>query len=117
MKLFKPKTPHDAYALARTQNINNARLPRQLSLNSNNYKGSAYVSRNYNESAKVSPPSNAHKLPLLPAPPIRKALLAPVPLNSVNVNPKRLYSKELELKRSKGECFCCIVYREICAWS
>ncbi|XP_076942382.1 uncharacterized protein LOC143612235 [Bidens hawaiensis] len=105
VKLFKPRTLHEAYRLARTQNVNNARL--RLTQSSYNSKGSTFYSRSYNEPAKVLPPTNAHKLPLLPAPPVRKALPALAPLSSVNINPKRLSSKELELKRSKGECFWC----------
>ena len=98
VKMFKPQTLHEAYGLARIQAINNKSLMNKL-------KGAEDGSQQVmsgNEHAKITPPVNASKLPLLPTP-----TTEPLASKSGTLSSKRLTSDEFELKRAKGECFWC----------
>ncbi|XP_076890181.1 uncharacterized protein LOC143541176 [Bidens hawaiensis] len=97
VKMFKPRTLHEAYRLAKTQALNNENLEEQL----NKGKWNAGNTK-INNNSRITPPTNATKLPLLPTP-NRPAGLATKPVNG----PRHLTSKELEQKRAKGECFWC----------
>ncbi|XP_076947035.1 uncharacterized protein LOC143618840 [Bidens hawaiensis] len=97
VKMFKPRTLHEAYRLAKTQALNNENLEEQL----NKGKWNAGNTK-INNNSRNTPPTNATKLPLLPTP-NQPAGLATKPVNG----PRRLTSKELEQKRAKGECFWC----------
>ncbi|GKB73847.1 hypothetical protein Tco_0935259 [Tanacetum coccineum] len=97
VKMFKPRTLHEAYGLAKTQALNNENLEEKL----NRGKWNGGNTKSYNNS-KITPPTNATKLPLLPTP------------NQTNTTvtkptggPRRLSRKELENKRARGECFWC----------
>ena len=92
VKMFKPSTLHEAYGLARIQAINNTSLMKRL----NEGEGGPQP-----EDVKIIPPANASKLPLLPTP------TNELPSKPGMLSSKRLTSKELELKRAKGECFWC----------
>ncbi|GJS25424.1 putative nucleotidyltransferase, ribonuclease H, partial [Tanacetum coccineum] len=103
VKMFKPSTLHEAYGLAKIQNLNNTTLENKLTL----AKGGATHPKNTNETGRVTPPVNASKFPLLPNPNTR-----PIGATTTKIGAKvsrRLTSKELELKRAKGECFWCTV--------
>ena len=56
------------------------------------------------EDVKITPPVNASKLPLLPDP---TGVPRPPAYKPATINAKRLSGEELELKKSKGECFWC----------
>nr|GEU36278.1 putative reverse transcriptase domain-containing protein [Tanacetum cinerariifolium] len=101
VKTFKPGTLYEAYRLAKIQNLNNTTLENKLTL----AKGEATHPKNTNETGRVTPPVNASKFPLLPTPNTR-----PIGATTTKTGAKvsrRLTSKELELKRAKGECFWC----------
>ncbi|KAJ0444869.1 hypothetical protein HanIR_Chr16g0836501 [Helianthus annuus] len=56
------------------------------------------------EDVKITPSINASKLPLLPDP---TGVPGPPAYKPATINAKRLSGEELELKKSKGECFWC----------
>ncbi|KAJ0954617.1 hypothetical protein HanRHA438_Chr00c12g0849361 [Helianthus annuus] len=56
------------------------------------------------EDVKITPPVNASKLPLLPDP---IEVPRPPTYKPATINAKHLSGEELELKKSKGECFWC----------
>nr|GEW64716.1 hypothetical protein [Tanacetum cinerariifolium] len=94
-------TLHEAYGLAKIQNLNNTTLENKLT----SAKRGATHPKNTNETGRVTPPVNASKLPLLPTPNTR-----PIGATTTKTGAKvsrRLTSKELELKQAKGECFWC----------
>ncbi|GJV46329.1 putative nucleotidyltransferase, ribonuclease H [Tanacetum coccineum] len=102
VKMFKHGTLHEAYGLAKIQNLNNTTLENKLT----SAKGGATHPKNTNETGLVTPPINGSKLPLLPTPNTR-----PIGATTTKTGAKvsrRITSKELELKRAKGECFWCI---------
>ena len=86
VKMFKPKTLHEAYGLARIQSLNNDNLEGKLKTGKVDTGGSK---TNFN--ARITPPMNATKLPILPTP-NRSTAPANKPING----PRRLTSKELE---------------------
>ncbi|XP_076907379.1 uncharacterized protein LOC143563805 [Bidens hawaiensis] len=90
VKMFKPRTLHEAYGLARIQNNNNLR-------------GAIIPTGDSQE--KITPPINASKLPLLPTP--TTGAIEPPTSKSGILSSRRLTGDELELKRAKGECFWC----------
>nr|GEW41657.1 hypothetical protein [Tanacetum cinerariifolium] len=97
VKMFRSRTLHEAYGLAKTQALNNESLEEKI----NKGKGNSGNTRNYSN-FNITPPVNASKLPLLPTPkPAKTTFTIP------NGGPRHLTSKELEYKRSKGECFWC----------
>nr|GEY65593.1 hypothetical protein [Tanacetum cinerariifolium] len=97
VKMFRPRTLHEAYGLAKTKALNNKSLEEKI----NKGKGNSRNTRNYSN-FNITPPVNAYKLPLLPTPkPAKKTFTKP------NEGPRRLTSKELEYKHAKGECFWC----------
>nr|GEX07799.1 hypothetical protein [Tanacetum cinerariifolium] len=134
VKMFKPGTLHEAYGLAKIQNLNNSTFETKFTT----AKGGGSQLKTYTDNHRITPSLNAPKLPLLPTlntkgggsqlktytnnhritPPINapKIPLLPTP-NSKRMGPattktgakvsRRLTSKELELKRAKGECFWC----------
>ncbi|KAK9058002.1 hypothetical protein SSX86_022842 [Deinandra increscens subsp. villosa] len=99
VRLFMPKTLKQSFQLARMQDSANVVLgvksqsPRYFSTPST----SISVVKIPTPLATFRSPSNASKLLLLPTPPVTQKL------NST----KRLTRKEIEDKRSKGECFWC----------
>nr|GFA34758.1 hypothetical protein [Tanacetum cinerariifolium] len=97
VKMFRPRTLHEAYGLAKTQALNNESLEEKI----NKGKGNSGNTRNYSN-FNITPPLNASKLPLLPTPKLAKTTFT-----KPNGGPRRLTSKELEYKRVKGECFWC----------
>nr|GEY38514.1 hypothetical protein [Tanacetum cinerariifolium] len=97
VNMFRPRTLHEAYGLAKTQALNNESLEEKI----NKGKGNSRNTRNY-RNFNIIPPVNASKLPLLPTPnPAKTTFTKP------NGGSSRLTSKELEYKRAKGECFWC----------
>ncbi|XP_022031762.1 uncharacterized protein LOC110932814 [Helianthus annuus] len=97
VKMFKPRTLHEAYGLAKQQSSNNDNLEGKLKSGRVDTGGSKT-----NSHPRITPPMNAAKLPLLPTP-NRSVAPATKPANGTH----RLTSKELEQKRAKGECFWC----------
>ncbi|XP_076960274.1 uncharacterized protein LOC143636597 [Bidens hawaiensis] len=93
VRMFKPRTLHEAYGLAKTQALNNENLEQKF----NKGRWNAGNTRSSNNS-RIAPPTNATKLPLLPTP--------NQPAKPVN-GPRGLTNKELEQKRAKGEFFWC----------
>ncbi|KAD2394077.1 hypothetical protein E3N88_41054 [Mikania micrantha] len=102
VKMFKPKTLHEAYGLAKIQDHNNRISDPKGRMD----RGGGNHQRSNTDHARIMPPTNATRLPLLPTPTNRTPTTLP-PKSNPNNNPRRLSSKELELKRSKGECFWC----------
>ncbi|KAJ0628009.1 putative nucleotidyltransferase, Ribonuclease H [Helianthus annuus] len=96
VKMFKPRTLHEAYGLAKTQALNNDTLEEKFA------NGKWSMGSQKANNTKITPPSNAAKLPLLPTP-NRPVTTASKPGSTQ----RRLSSKELEQKRAKGECFWC----------
>nr|GEV03849.1 hypothetical protein [Tanacetum cinerariifolium] len=96
-KMFRPRTLHEAYGLAKTQALNNESLEEKI----NKGKRNSGNTRNY-INFNITPPVNASKLPFLPTPkPAKTTFTKP------NGGPRHLTSKELEYKRANGECFWC----------
>nr|GEZ98358.1 hypothetical protein [Tanacetum cinerariifolium] len=104
VKMFRPRTLHEAYGLAKTQALNNESLEEKI----NKGKGNSRNTRNYSN-FNITPLVNASKLPLLPTPKPAKATFT-----KPNGGPHRLTSKELEYKRAKGECFGCKSKPSLC---
>ncbi|XP_022008416.1 uncharacterized protein LOC110907795 [Helianthus annuus] len=97
VKMFRPRTLHEVYRLAKTQALNNETLEDKFAPG----KWSGGAAKN-NSNVKITPPTNAAKMPILPTP-NRASTVNSRPAN----NQCRLTSKELEQKRAKGECFWC----------
>nr|GEZ30858.1 hypothetical protein [Tanacetum cinerariifolium] len=97
VKMFKPRTLHEVYGLAKTQALNNEKLEEKLNMG----KWNGGNTKSYNNS-KITPPTNATKLPLLPTPNHTNTTVT-----KPTRGPRRLSRKELENKRAKGECFWC----------
>nr|GEW10568.1 hypothetical protein [Tanacetum cinerariifolium] len=97
VNMFRPRTLHEAYGLAKTQALNNESLEEKI----NKDKGNSENTRNYSN-FNITPPVNASKLPLLPTPKPAK-----ITFTKPNGGPRHLTSKELEYKRAKGECNWC----------
>nr|XP_043637841.1 uncharacterized protein LOC122608824 [Erigeron canadensis] len=93
VKMFKPSTLHEAYGLAKIQALNNENLVGKLKTAKED-AGSSRVNTN----TKITPPTNATKLPLLPTP-NRSTTTTSNPTS----NTCRLTSKELEHKQEDGE--------------
>lgn len=93
VKLFKPTTLRDAYALSKQQTVVCRTLFPTLSSRKNFYH--SLDSAKNDSLHKITGPTNAAKLPLLPTPPSSQKIT------------KRLTPKEVEVKRAKGECFWC----------
>ncbi|KAF5783699.1 putative nucleotidyltransferase, Ribonuclease H [Helianthus annuus] len=98
VKMFKPRTLHEAYSLAKTQALNNETWEEKWV----GSKGGGSFSKSSNN--KITPPTNAAKLPLLPTPNNNRTTTGSYKPSN---NQRRLSSKELEQKRAKGECFWC----------
>lgn len=99
--MFKARTLHEAYGLAKIQNINNTALQNKLM----SAKAGATHSKNSNKMCRIKPPFNVTKLPLLLTPNTR-----PIGATTTKTGAKvsrQLTSKELELKRANGERFRC----------
>nr|GFC10809.1 hypothetical protein [Tanacetum cinerariifolium] len=97
VKMFRPRTLHEAYGLAKTQALNNESFEEKI----NKGKGNSRNIRNYSN-FNITPLVNASKLPLLPTPkPAKTTFTKP------NGGPRHLTYKEFEYKRAKGECFWC----------
>ncbi|GKC75805.1 putative nucleotidyltransferase, ribonuclease H [Tanacetum coccineum] len=91
VKMFKPSTLREAYGLAKIQSMNNDHLEG---------KGGSYK---YNSQPRITPPSNATKLPILPTP----NSVATDTTKTTHTPFRRLSEKEMEAKRAKNECFWC----------
>nr|GEY14246.1 hypothetical protein [Tanacetum cinerariifolium] len=92
VKMFRSRTLHEAYGLAKTQALNNESLEEKI----NKDKGNSGNTRNY-INFNITPPVNASKLPLLPTPkPTKTTFTEP------NGGPRHLTSKELEYKSLNG---------------
>ncbi|KAD7117253.1 hypothetical protein E3N88_04521 [Mikania micrantha] len=80
--MFKPKTLHEAYGLAKIRDLNNHHIDSKLKADRG---GGAHQNRPPDQ-ARVMPPTNATKLPILPTPAIRPPATAtikdkfPIPL-------------------------------------
>lgn len=97
VKMFNPRNLREAYAYAQQQEVANATLFGSI-LGRKSVIPYGETSRSGNMGAtvgRISGPINATRLPLLPTPPASSKIT------------KRLTSKEVEEKRSKGECFWC----------
>ncbi|XP_021980610.1 uncharacterized protein LOC110876760 [Helianthus annuus] len=63
VKMFKPRTLHEAYGLAKTQALNNENLEEKFD------RGKGAVGNTKSSpNAKITPPTNVTKLPILPLP-------------------------------------------------
>lgn len=93
VNMFRPKTLHDAYSLARLQEITNSTLSSTARGQSNRYILSV---------SRIPPPASTTGLPILPTPSTGgKTVVAG------GNKPTRLTSKDIDMKRAMGECFWC----------
>nr|GEX59048.1 hypothetical protein [Tanacetum cinerariifolium] len=94
-------TLHEAYGLAKIQNLNNSTFETKFTT----AKGEGSQLKTYTDNHRITPPVNASKIPLLPTP--NSKSMDPATTKTGAKVSRRLTSKELELKRAKGECFWC----------
>ncbi|KAD4180242.1 hypothetical protein E3N88_28833 [Mikania micrantha] len=93
VKMFKPKSLREAYSLAKKQDQAHTTL-----FTNNGKKWVSPSNSNFTSAnSRLTAPVNANRLPLLPTP----------TGNQLVKTTKRLSPKEVEEKRSKGECFWC----------
>ncbi|XP_022019611.1 uncharacterized protein LOC110919656 [Helianthus annuus] len=101
VRMFEPRNMKEAYKFAKKQDASNQTLATKHKYHST-YNGKFFPSnsnsvQNPTPISSVKPPVNTAHLPLLPSPPINQKV----------ANTKSLTTKEMAMKRSKGECFWC----------
>ncbi|XP_022032945.1 uncharacterized protein LOC110934059 [Helianthus annuus] len=97
VSMFDPKTMKEAYMLAKKQKLANDKMKSQFKPSFNSKPTSSTFIHNPKPISTFKPPVNTSHLPLLPNPHPNQKLSAT----------RRLTSREIENKRSKGECFWC----------